>query len=328
MDRRLFTQAGIGAAVTAVFGAGSSAFAQGLPELSKIIVGFPAGGPTDAFARKMAEKLRGVTAVNVVVDNKPGAGGQVGVLTVKDAAPDGLTMLFTPASMLTVYQHSFSKLGYKSEDVVGVSTGMYVAHGFGVGPAVPESVKSVKEFIEWAKANPDKGSVGNPGQGSMPHLLAGNLAKITGAPLNNIPFAGSAPGIQQLLGGQIAAMCSPMGDYLPHMKTGKLRLLATSGPTRSPFTPDTPTFKEQGYNDLVVKEWFAFFMPAKTPAAIVEKTSAAIRTALSNPEFAASVAQFAFEVSPATPAQLAALWKTDAETAGRLVRAIGFKADS
>ncbi len=299
-----------------------------LPETARIIVGFPPGGPTDAFARRVAEKLRGVLATTVVLDNKPGAGGQLGVLTLKDANPDGNSVLFTPASMITIFPHSYTKLGYKVEDVAPVSVGMFSVHGFGVGPGVPESVKTLADFIVWAKANPDKVSVGNPGAGSMPHLLAGVLGTQAGINVNSIPFAGSGPGIQQLLGGQIAAMSSPMGDYLPHVKTGKLRLLANSSPTRTAFAPDVPTYKELGYNDLVVKEWFGFFLPAKATAATREKVNAVLRTALSQPDLGASVAPNALEVVGNSVREFEAMVKADSEAAGKLVKLLGFKADS
>ncbi len=329
MDRRLFTQAGLTAVGAAIAAAHMpQAFAQAMPEQVRIVVGFPAGGPTDTFARRIAQKVTGTLGAAVVVDNKPGAGGQFGILNMKDSPTDGSVYLFTPASMLILFPHTFSKLGYKVDDVAPVSTGIYMPHGFGVGPAVPESVKTLKEFVEWAKANPDKASVGNPGAGSMPHMLSATLAKLSGAPLNNIPFQGSAPGIAQLLGGQIAAMSSPLGDYLPHVATGKLRLLAMSGGTRSPFAPNVPTYKEQGFPDLVFREWFGFFLPGKATMAQREKAAAIFKVALAQPDVAESVKQFAMEVVSSSPQQLADQIKADTVVAGKMVQITGFKADS
>ena len=328
MDRRLFTQVGIGAAIASAFGVATRAFAQAIPDQVRIVVGFPPGGPTDTFARRIAQKVTGTLGTAVVVDNKPGAGGQFGVLNMKDSPADGSVYLFTPASMLILFPHTFSKLGYKVDDVASVSTGIYMPHGFGVGPAVPESVKTLKDFIAWAKANPDKASVGNPGAGSMPHMLSATLAKLSGAPLNNIPFQGSGPGIAQLLGGQISAMSSPLGDYLPHVATGKLRLLAMSGATRSPFAPNVPTYKEQGFPDLVFREWFGFFLPGKATMAQRERAAGIFKVALAQPDVAESVKQFAMEVVSSTPQQLAEQIKLDTAVAGKMVQITGFKADS
>jgi tripartite-type tricarboxylate transporter receptor subunit TctC len=326
-NRRTFTLSTLSASLVSVM-APMTALAQAMPDMVKIIVGFPPGGPTDTFARLISQKVTGVLGTNVIVDNKPGAGGQIGVMTIKDAAADGTAYLFTPASMLILFPHTFAKLGYKVEDVAPVSTGIYMAHGFGVGPAVPESVKTLTDFIAWAKANPDKASVGNPSAGSMPHMIPATLAKLSGAPLNNIPFQGSAPGLSQLLGGQIAAMSSPIGDHLQHVASGKIRLLATSGESRSPFAPNVPTYKEQGFPDLVIREWFGFFLPGKASVAQREKAAAIFKTALALPEVIESVKKFGMEVVSSTPAQLAEQIKKDTAVAGKMVQITGFKADA
>jgi tripartite-type tricarboxylate transporter receptor subunit TctC len=326
MDRRLFTQASIGAALTAAFN--PSALAQAKVENLRIIVGFPPGGTTDAFARRVGEKLRGVYATNVMIDNKPGAGGQLGVITLKSAPGDGAHILYTPASMLTIYPHSYSKLQYAQSDVVPLTVGHATDHGFVVGPAVPESVKDIKGFIVWAKANPDKVTIGNPGAGSMPHLLAARLAALAGFQITNVPFPGSGPGIPQVLGGQIAGMSSPLGDWVQHVKTGKVRLLSTSGPTRSPFVTDVATLKEQGFGELVVREWFGFFMPATASVETQERVSAALRAALNQPDMQAAMAPLAAHVEPCTIAEHAKRMKDDSEMAKRLVTALNFKADS
>ena len=326
MDRRLFTQASIGAALAAAFN--PSALAQAKVENLRIIVGFPPGGTTDAFARRVGEKLRGVYATNVVIDNKPGAGGQVGVITLKSAAADGTQLLYTPASMLTIYPHSYSKLQYAQSDVAPLTVGHATDHGFVVGPAVPEAVKDLKGFIAWAKANPDSVTIGNPGAGSMPHLLAARFAGLAGFQITNVPFAGSGPGISQVLGGQIAGMSSPLGDWVQHAKTGKIRLLATSGPVRSTYVNDVATYKEQGFAELVVREWFGFFMPSSATAETQERVSAVLRAALSQPDMQGAMSPLAAHVEPCTIAEHVKRMKDDSEMAKRLVTALNFKADS
>lgn len=325
-NRRQFIQTG---AAAATLGLGAMpAFAASRPELLRIIVGFPPGGTTDAFARRVGEKLRGVYADNVIIDNKPGAGGQLGVLTLKSAPADGAHMLYTPASMLTIYPHSYSKLTYKQSDVSPISIGHATDHAFAVGSAVPATVTNIKQFVEWAKANPDKVSIGNPGAGSMPHLLAGRLASLANFQITNVPFAGSGPGIPQVLGGQIAGMSSPLGDWIQHLKTGRVRLLATSGPSRSPFTPDVPTYKEQGFDELVVREWFGFFMPAGVSQALKDRASTLLRAALIQPDVVAAMQPLAAHVEPTTISEHERRLKADSELAGKLVQALGFRADS
>ena len=160
-----------------------------------------------------------------------------------------------------------------------MSLACYFNHAFGVGPAVPASVTNFKGFLAWAKANPDKANYGSPAAGSMPHMIAALASLLSSVPLKHIPYRGSAPGIQDLLGGQIASMSSPIGDYLPYIKTGKLRVLAISGTTRSTFVPDVPTFREHGL-PITVREWYGLFLPAKANAQTAMRAAAYVQTAL------------------------------------------------
>jgi tripartite-type tricarboxylate transporter receptor subunit TctC len=303
-------------------------FAQTRLENLRIIVGFPPGGTTDAFARRIAEKLRGTYANNVIVDNKPGAGGQIGVTTLKSAAADGAHILYSPASMLTIYPHSYTRLSYAQSDVTPIGIGHSTDHAFVVGPAVPESVKNIKDFVEWAKANPGKASIGNPAAGSMPHLLAGRLAMLGGFQITNVPFAGSGPAIPQVMGGQLAGMSSPLGDWVQHHKGGKVRILATSGPDRAVFTPEVPTYREQGFGELLVREWFGFFAPAGVSEAVRQNLNAALRQAMAQQDIRDFVTPLAANLEASTSAEHTRRLAEDSEMARRLVTALGFKADS
>lgn len=318
-----------GLAATAALGlAHGTSRAQARPETLRIIVGFPPGGTTDAFARKVAEKLRGSYANNVIVDNKPGAGGQLGVITLKNAPADGAHILYSPASMLTIYPHAYSRLSYAQSDVVPIGMGHSTDHALVVGPAVPESVKNLAQFIDWAKANPGKAAIGNPGAGSMPHLLAGRLAMLTGIQTTNVPFPGSGPAIPQVMGGQIAGMSSPLGDWVQHHKSGKIRILATSGPERSTYVPDVATYREQGQAELTVREWFGFFAPAGTPEPVREAINAALRAAMAQQDVRDFVLPIAGQIEASTTAEHARRLATDTEMARKLVTSLGFKADS
>src|SRR5262245_53578090 len=317
------------AATAAGLAAGALPFslrAQG-HEQARIIVGFPPGGTTDVMARKVADKLRGPYARAVIVDNRPGAGGQLGVNVLKDSPPDGSVMLLTPSSMLTIYPATYSKLAYRIEDVTPVSLAMYTHHVFSVGPAVPDSVKSLKDFFAWAKANPDKAAYGSPGAGSMPHLIGVLVGKASGAELRHAPYRGSAPGIQDLLGGQIAAFFGPTGDVIAHSKAGKVRVLGTSGGERSAFLPEVPTLREQGVQ-VALREWYAFFMPAKASADTVQRAAAALRPVLAEREVVDFARQFGLEVQASAPRELADLLKRDTAEWGGLVKQTGFTAES
>jgi tripartite-type tricarboxylate transporter receptor subunit TctC len=303
-------------------------FAQSRLENLRIIVGFPPGGTTDAFARRIAEKLRGQYANNVIVDNKPGAGGQIGVTTLKSAAADGAHILYSPASMLTIYPHSYSRLNYAQSDVTPLGIGHSTDHAFVVGPAVPDSVKNIKDFVEWAKANPGKASIGNPAAGSMPHLLAGRLAMLGGFQITNVPFAGSGPAIPQVMGGQLAGMSSPLGDWVQHHKSGRIRILATSGPDRAVFTPDVPTYREQGFGELLVREWFGFFAPAGVSEAVKQNLNSALRQAMTQQDIRDFVTPLAANLEASTTAEHTRRLAEDSDMARRLVSALGFKADS
>jgi tripartite-type tricarboxylate transporter receptor subunit TctC len=291
-------------------------------------VGFPPGGTTDAFARRVGDKLRGTYANTVIVDNKPGAGGQVGVTTLRAAPADGAHILYTPASMMTIFPHSFGKLPYALSDVAPIGLGHATDHGFVAGPAVPESVKNLKDFIDWARANPGKASVANPGSGSMPHLLAARLAMLSNFQITNVPFPGSGPAIPQVLGGQVAGMSSPLGDMLQHHKSGKVRVLATSGPERSPYTPDVATYREQGFGELLIREWFGFFAPAATPDGVKEAINAALRAAMAQQDIRDFITPLAGHIEAGTVADHSRRLAADSDMGRRLVTAVGFKADS
>jgi tripartite-type tricarboxylate transporter receptor subunit TctC len=325
--RRHFLNQSAALAALGAAGLPLAARAQNL-DLAKILCGFPAGGTSDAMSRRIADKLRGNYAANVVVDNKPGAGGQIAISLLKDSPADGSTLLLTPSSMLSIYPYVYKTLPYKPlEDVQPVSLACYFNHAFGVGPAVPESVKTMKDFQAWAKANPTKANYGSPGAGSMPHLIVSLMNKLNGSDLKHIPYRGSAPGIQDLLGGQISAMSSPVGDYLPYVKSGKLRILAISGLNRSPFVPEVATYRQQGI-PITVREWYGVFLPGKAKPEAVRRAAAYLQPALSQPDLISSMAQVGLEVQSSSSQALGDLLRSDADEWRRLIKQIGFTPES
>ena len=306
-----------------------SALAQALDQV-KILYGFPAGSAGDSVARRVAEKLGGTPYSKNpgFVENKPGAGGRIAVESLKGAPADGSVLTLAPVSALSVYPYIYPKLSYKQDDVAPVSIGAVMFHGLAVGPAVPAEVKTLKDFLAWAKANPAQASYGSPGAGSMPHLLGALLGLRAGVDLKHVPYRGTVPSITDLVGGQIAAAMNPSGDYLQYMKTGRVRVLATSGKKRSPYLPDVPTFTELGFPDVTVEEWFGFYAPAKTPAATIASASAAINAALKDKSVVDSLALVGLVAHGSTPAEMAADQKAEYERWGPFVKQIGFTAES
>ncbi len=217
------------------------------PEIARLLVGFPPGGSTDMVARRLAEQLRGRYAPTVIVDNRPGAGAQLAVVALRGSAPDGATLLLSPPPPFEIYPFTYKKLPYAPEDAVPVSLVCTFAFAFAVGPAVPATVKTLGDFLAWAKAHPAHANFGSPASGSPPHLIGSLLARQAGIELTHVAYRGDAPGLQDLMGGQIAAYSSVIGSFLPHMASGRLRLLAVSGTQRSPFVPELPTYREQGF---------------------------------------------------------------------------------
>lgn len=327
-DRRHFLHTlGSAAALGAL--APLSALAQSLDQV-RVIYGFPAGSAGDSVARRVAEKLAGTayTKNPGVVDNKPGAGGRIAIETLKASPADGSVLALAPVSALSVYPHIYPKLSYKQEDVTQVSIGAVMFHGLAVGPAVPAEVKTLKDFLAWAKANPDKANYGSPGAGSMPHLLGALLGLRAGVPLRHVPYRGTVPSITDLVGGQVAAAMNPSGDYLQYIKAGRVRVLATSGRQRSPYLPDVPTFTELGYPDVTSEEWFGFYAPAKTPAATLANANAAINAALKDKAVMDSLALVGLLAHGSSAQEMAADQKAEFERWAPLVKQIGFTAES
>ena len=298
-------------------------------DTAKILTGFAAGGTVDTLARRVAAHMNGSYAKAVVVDTRTGAGGQIAITALKTSPADGSVLLVTPMSMLGIYPHTYKKLPYDPvADLAPVSLGVVFDMGFAVGPQVPATVKTVPEFLEWCKAHPTNANFGSPAPGSVPHFVGELIGRAGKVDLRHVGFRGSQPAILDMTGGQIAAVSAPVGEFLPHLSGGKVRLLATSGAARNKFVPGTPTLVEQGFKDLVFGEWFAFYLPGKAAPDVVQKAHAAVRAALADKDVVSGLAAMGLEAQSSSPAELAALLKADTEKWGPIVKAIGFTAES
>ena len=294
----------------------------------RIIVPFPAGGGTDVLARLIADKMRGNYAPAVIVENRVGASGRTGVEAVKNADPDGTTLLFTPDFLMTVYPHSFRKLSYDPlKDFVAVAVVASSGLAFAAGPALPAEVKTVKDYLAWAKANPGQASYATTSAGGTPHFVGVMLAQSSRVELTPVHYKGGGPALNDLIGGQVPVSVNPIGEILPQLKGGKIRVLATTGAKRSKFLPEVPTMAESGFPDIVLSPWLGFFAPARTPADVVKRLSNGINDAVQSGDTQQNLIKFGMESAVATPVGFTEMVRQDIEKWRPIVKASGFTAE-
>lgn len=322
IHRRAFTLAAAGALWPL---AGTRLQAQTLPKTVRILVGFPPGGSADLLARALAQQLTGYGA-QVIVDNKPGAGGRIALEQLKNAEADGSVLAVTPASMMVVYPHIYRQLSYQPlqdfAPVVKLGAAQFVVT---VGPQVPASVKRMADFVAWAKATPHLASYGSSGAGSIPHFTGVALGKAAGIELTHVAYKGAAPAMTDLLGGQVAANVGVISNTLPHIQSGKLRALAVSGPVRSALLPDVPTLAEVGLSAAQATEWFGVFVPARASTEAVNRLHAAVREALQAKALQEALTKASFEVGAGESVKEFSLQlQTDLKRWGDVVKMSGF----
>lgn len=306
-------------------GAGTTR-AQTLNKVARVIVGFPAGGGTDIGARVFAQALGGSYASSMIVEDKPGASARLAVEYVKNAPPDGSVMLFTPDFPMTLYPWSFKSLNYDPvKDFIAVGPTAKGMLTFVIGPEVPAEVKTLAGFVAWCKANPGKANVADTSAGATPHFTGVMLAQEAKVTMTPVHYRGGAPAIEDLLGGHIPASVNPVSEVIGYAKSGQLRILAVTGAERTPFLPDVPTMKEQGYN-VVVESLTGVFLPAHTPDAIVNALSQAMHAASKSQAMIDSLAKFGTEPAFMPPAEFAAWIKDEIARWGPVVKASGFVA--
>jgi tripartite-type tricarboxylate transporter receptor subunit TctC len=321
MRRRDFL-GGTAALTVASVATGSSAPAQGAGEASRIIFPFAAGGSGDALARLIAEHLRVALDQPTIVENRTGAAGRLAVQGVKSAAPDGKTLLLTPVAPMSVYSHVYPTLAYDPvADFEPVSQVATFDFAIAVGPQVP--AKTLKELVDWVKANPAQGSYGTPAAGTLPHFFAVKFARAAGLDLRHVGYRGSAVALTDLMGGQIAIVVTTTSDVLELHKAGRIRVLATSDRQPSPFLSDVPTFKQAGY-DIEGTGWYGVYVPAKTPADVVAKLNKAVVAAVQSQPVKEKLLAFGLVPTGTSAAELGRIQKADSELWAPAVKASGF----
>jgi tripartite-type tricarboxylate transporter receptor subunit TctC len=324
MKRRDFSALGLALAAT---GSGLALPAAAQAERTlRVLVGFPPGGSIDIVSRVLAERMKDDLKANVIVENKPGAGGRLAADLLKAAAPDGNTVMITPVVVPVLAPLVFSKLNYNpATDFAPVG---HVCN-FNFALTVPASlpVKTVPELVTFLKANPTKANFGSPAAGSLPHFFGEMLSREAKADLVHVPFAGGAALMNALIGGQVSAGIDVLLEALEHHRSGKVRIIAVSGEQRSAVLPDVPTFREQGFPTIVASGWFAMYAPARTPEAAIQATNRALNVALRHPEVLERFGRLALEAGGGTPADLTRLEQSSTARWAPVVKATGFRAD-
>jgi tripartite-type tricarboxylate transporter receptor subunit TctC len=302
----------------------TTASAQEWPQKTvRIIVPFPAGGSADLLPRVVGEKLSQQWGQPVIVDNRPGAAGNIGATAVYQAEPDGYTLLSAPPPPLVINRLLYPKLAYDSTQFVPMTVIAAIPNVLLVHPKV--GVASVAELVSLAKSNPGKLNYASQGSGATSHLTA-ELFKSMAGGLNivHVPYKGTAPALADLLGGQVDMMFDNLGVSLPHVKSGKLRALAVASTRRFRSLPDVPALAETlpGFESVA---WFGVVGPPKTSSAIAEKVAAGVAEALRNPDVLRRLSDLSADPLGLSPAETAAFMKQETERWGTVIRPAGVK---
>ncbi|HSV46915.1 MAG TPA: tripartite tricarboxylate transporter substrate-binding protein, partial [Ramlibacter sp.] len=296
-------------------------------QAARVVVGFAPGGAADGLARLLADKLRGVSAPSVVVDNKVGAAARIAVDYVRNAPADGTVMALVPDATMFLYPHVYKSLNYDpARDFATVTRMIGMSLAMFIGPGVPDNVKTVADYLVWVKSNPKNLVYGTPAAGATPHFTGAIFARAAGLDMQPVHYKGGAPGIQDLLGGQVPVFFGSVADGAAMVQAGKVRALATSGTRRTTLLPEVPTFQELGYRDLVVEDGLGVYLPAKTPAETVAKLNTAIQAALKTKDLQDPIRNWGFDVSGEGPVEFAARLARERNRWGPIVKATGFTA--
>ncbi|RYX94405.1 MAG: tripartite tricarboxylate transporter substrate binding protein [Comamonadaceae bacterium] len=324
-------QFAVKAASAALIGAGllsaAPAFAQAFPnKVITIIVPFAAGGTTDILARVVGQGMSAELGQQVIVDNRAGAGGNIGGQMVARAPADGYTLFMGTVGTQAINAALYKKMTFDPvKDLAPLTRVANVPNLLVANPAQP--FKNVKELIAYAKANPGKLNFGSSGNGSSIHLSGELFKSMTKVDMQHVPYRGSAPAMTDLLGNQVAIMFDNMPSAIQHVRSGKLRPLAVTTAKRSPELPDVPTIAEAGVPGYEATSWFGLLAPAGTPPAVITRLNTAIVKVLADPAVKKKIEEQGAEVVAETPAQFAAFIQSESVKWGKVVRESGASLD-
>ena len=303
--------------------AAPTAFAQ--EKTVKILVGFPPGGSADVIARLLAEKMRTSLNANVIVDNRPGAGGRVALGELKRAAPDGLTLVLSPSGALVIQPWLYANLGYDPvKDFTPISRVSTFDFAITAGPGAPAG--DLKAVMAWMKANPAKANYATSGAGTVPHFAGQLLGQATGVTMTHVAYRGGAPAAQDLIGGQVPLMVDTASETIEHHKAGKVRILAVTGEQRSKALPEVATLKELGIN-MTADAFFGLYGPAGMAPDVVARIDRAVADALRSPEVQEKVYSFGLVPNYANSSELMAMQAAHLKRWEAPIKSSGFKAE-
>jgi tripartite-type tricarboxylate transporter receptor subunit TctC len=292
----------------------------------KLVVPFAPGGTSDVLAREIAARLQVALKQTIVVDNKAGAGGVLGADSVAKAAPDGYTMLLGTIATHAINPSLLPKVPYKADkDFAPVILLGKISNVLLIGPG--SQARSVKDIVAAAKARPGDLTFASAGQGTSQHLSGEMFRLLTGAQLTHVPYKGSAPAIQDVMGGQVPMSFETVTVALPQIKAGKVTALAVTSARRSAQLPDVPTLAESGVPGFDVSSWQALYLPAGTPAAIVNRLNAEVQKVVAQPEVKARMEALGLEYAPNSPAQFAEFQKAEQAKWAKVIKDGNVKPD-
>jgi tripartite-type tricarboxylate transporter receptor subunit TctC len=314
-------------ATTLLAATAASAFAADYPTKPiRLVVPFAAAGTTDFLARAIAQKLGHNLGTTVIVDNRPGAGGNIGSDIVAKSDPDGYTLLLGTVGTHAINASLYKKMPYDTvKDFAPITLVASVPNIVVVNPSVP--VKSIKELLALAKSKPGQLSFASSGNGSSIHLSGELFKSMAGVDMLHVPYKGSGPAVADLVGGQVNLMFDNMPSSLPHVKSGRLRAIAVTSAKRSPAAPDLPTIAESGVPGYEAVAWFGVLAPAGTPPAIVKKLNAEIIKVLKSPDVAERLSSQGAEPVSNTPEQFSAYIKSEMAKWAKVIKASGAQVD-
>jgi len=315
----------LGAAVSLFVFVCGAAWSQQYPAKPvRVVIVFPPGGGTDIVGRIVFQKVSEQLNQQFIVENRAGAAGMIGAEFVAKSPPDGYTLMVYTQTML-VNAHVYKKTPYDPlTSFVGITPLTRLVSMFAVHPSMP--VRNTREFIALAKARPGEIAYGSSGVGGVQHLATSSFASMAGIQLHHVPFKGGGPAVIALMGGEIQAIITPIPEIFPHMKSGRVRIIAVSSAARTKQFPDIPTIGEtlKGYD---YSSWFGAFAPAGTPRPIVDRLNAEIRKAMADPAVAANLASQTLDPMPMSPEEFAGLLKSDYDKVGDVVRISGARVE-
>jgi tripartite-type tricarboxylate transporter receptor subunit TctC len=313
-------------AVASVVPLSQPAQAQAFPSKPvHLVVGYPPGGASDIIARMLAIKLQDPLAQSVVVENRAGANGNIGADYVAKADPDGYIMGFGGGGPLTANAHLYKNLPYNpAKDFAMVGTVGRAALVLAASPTI--GARTLKEFVELARANPGKYAFGTPGNGSPQHLATAMMMSVTGTKLEHVPYKGATPMLNDLVGGRIHVGFDNLG-MRAHVASGRLLALGVAQDKRAASYPDVPTFAEAGVPGVQAFTWYGVFAPAGTPSQVVAKMNGALRQVLQDAEVHKRLGDLGVEVMPGTPADMQTFVDAEILKWGKYVRELGLRLD-